>query len=102
MKKYKYLFGPVPSRRFGRSLGIDLTPYKTCNFDCIFCQLGKTTAKTMERREYVPVEEVIEELDDWIKSSAEADYITLAGSIDSSRMRASKVWRARIRRAWPS
>ncbi len=80
MKKYKYLFGPVPSRRFGRSLGIDLTPYKTCNFDCIFCQLGKTTAKTMERREYVPVEEVIEELDDWIKSSGEADYITLAGS----------------------
>ncbi len=80
MKKYKYLFGPVPSRRFGRSLGVDLTPYKTCNFDCIFCQLGQTTAKTMERREYVPVQEVLEELDDWIKSSGEADYITLAGS----------------------
>ncbi len=80
MKKYKHLFGPVPSRRFGRSLGIDLTPYKTCNFDCIFCQLGRTTAKTMERREYVPVVEVIEELGDWIKSSGEADYITLAGS----------------------
>ena len=45
MKKYNHLFGPVPSRRFGRSLGIDLTPYKTCNFDCIFFQLGKTTAK---------------------------------------------------------
>ena len=80
MKKYSHLFGPVPSRRFGRSLGVDLTPYKTCNFDCIFCQLGRTTAKTMERREYVPVEEVIEELGDWIKSSGEADYITLAGS----------------------
>jgi len=40
--KYRYLFGPVPSRRFGRSLGVDLTPFKTCDFDCIFCQLGKT------------------------------------------------------------
>ncbi len=80
MKKYNHLFGPVPSRRFGRSLGIDLTPYKTCNFDCIFCQLGKTTVKTMDRREYVPMAEVIAELGDWIKSSGEADYITLAGS----------------------
>ena len=80
MKKYKHLFGPVPSRRFGRSLGVDLTPYKTCNFDCIFCQLGRTTVKTMDRREYVPAGEVIEELGDWFKSSGEADYITLAGS----------------------
>ncbi|MEA2068890.1 MAG: radical SAM protein, partial [Verrucomicrobiota bacterium] len=80
MKKYKHLFGPVPSRRFGRSLGVDLTPHKTCNFDCIFCQLGRTTLKTMDRREYVPVEEVIEELGDWIESSGEADYITLSGS----------------------
>jgi len=80
MKSYKHLFGPVPSRRFGRSLGVDLTPYKTCNFDCIFCQLGRTTKKTIERREYVPLEEVISELDDWIKTSGEADYITLSGS----------------------
>ncbi|MCK4563285.1 MAG: radical SAM protein [Verrucomicrobia bacterium] len=80
MKKYNHLFGPVPSRRFGRSLGVDLTPHKTCNFDCIFCQLGKTTIKTVERREYVPTGEVLEELGDWIESSGEADYITLAGS----------------------
>ncbi len=80
MKKYQHLFGPVPSRRFGRSLGVDLTPYKTCNFDCIFCQLGRTTVKTMERREYVPTEKILEELGDWIQSSGEADYITLAGS----------------------
>ncbi|VGO19906.1 radical SAM protein [Pontiella sulfatireligans] len=80
MTKYKHLFGPVPSRRFGRSLGIDLTPYKTCSFDCVFCQLGRTTAKTFERKEYVPVKDVIEELDDWLKSSGEADYITLSGS----------------------
>ncbi|MBN1295376.1 radical SAM protein [bacterium] len=76
----QYLFGPVPSRRFGRSLGVDLVPYKTCSFDCIFCQLGPTTHKTVTRREYVPVDRVIAELDTWIRSGAEADYITLSGS----------------------
>ncbi|MGB2988132.1 MAG: radical SAM protein [Phycisphaerae bacterium] len=57
-----YVFGPVPSRRLGRSLGVDLVPFKTCSFDCIYCQLGRTTCKTMERKPYVPVNEVIEEL----------------------------------------
>lgn len=80
MNGYKHVFGPVPSRRFGRSLGIDLTPYKTCSFDCIFCQLGRTAVKTMERKEYVSYESVINELDQWIKSEEETDYITLAGS----------------------
>ena len=75
-----HLFGPVPSRRFGRSLGIDLTPYKTCSFDCIFCQLGRTTNNTLERREYISTSEVIEELRDWIENDGHADYITLAGS----------------------
>ena len=80
MRNYKYLFGPVPSRRFGRSLGVDLTPHKTCSFDCIFCQLGRTTNKTLARKEYVPVDKVIEELDDWLKTDGNADYITLSGS----------------------
>ena len=80
MTKYKHLFGPVPSRRFGRSLGIDLTPHKTCSFDCIFCQLGRTTHKTVTRKEYVPTSEVIEELDDWLKADGTADCITLSGS----------------------
>jgi len=82
MKKntYKYLFGPVPSRRLGRSLGVDLTPFKTCSFDCIFCQLGRTTRKTLTRKEYVPVEKVIAELDEWLKTDNSADYITLSGS----------------------
>lgn len=79
-KKYRHLFGPVPSRRFGRSLGIDLTPHKTCSFDCIFCQLGCTTQKTLLRREYVPIDEVIEELDDWLRTDGSADYLTLSGS----------------------
>jgi wyosine [tRNA(Phe)-imidazoG37] synthetase (radical SAM superfamily) len=78
-KKYRYLFGPVPSRRFGRSLGIDLTPHKTCCFDCVFCQLGRTPAKTIIRGEYVPTDAVLSELDRWLRSGGEADYMTLSG-----------------------
>ena len=80
MQKYHYLFGPVPSRRFGRSLGVDLTPRKTCTLDCVFCQLGRTTDKTMTRKEYVPVDAVLAELAAWIKENGKADYITLSGS----------------------
>ena len=76
----KYLFGPVPSRRFGRSLGIDLTPHKTCTLDCVFCQLGRTTCKTRSRQPWVPVAEVIDEIDDWLDRDGEADYLTLSGS----------------------
>ena len=79
-KKYRYLFGPVPSRRFGRSLGVDLTPYKTCSLDCIFCQLGRTTQKTVVRKEYVPTDVVLSELQEWLNKDGEADYITLSGS----------------------
>ncbi len=80
MTRYKHLFGPVPSRRFGRSLGIDLTPFKTCSFDCIFCQLGRTTRLTTDRSQYIPLKQVLAELDDWKKSDGTADIITLAGS----------------------
>ena len=80
MKNYKYLFGPVPSRRFRRSLGVDLTPYKTCSLDCVFCQLGRTVKKTISREEYVPIEEVLLELGEWLESGGQADYITLSGS----------------------
>ena len=54
----KYIFGPVPSRRLGRSLGVDLVPLKTCSYDCIYCQLGNTTCKTMKRKERVPLDGV--------------------------------------------
>ncbi len=77
---YRYLFGPVPSRRFGRSLGIDLTPHKTCSLDCVFCQLGRTPAKTLERKAYVPATEVISEIDHWLRNDGQADYLTLSGS----------------------
>lgn len=80
MKTYRYLFGPVPSRRFGRSLGIDLIPRKTCSLDCVFCQLGRTTRKTLTREEHVPVKEVLDEIDDWLKAGGKADFLTLSGS----------------------
>ncbi|HOW98486.1 MAG TPA: radical SAM protein, partial [Kiritimatiellia bacterium] len=80
MTAFRHLFGPVPSRRFGRSLGVDLTPLKTCTLDCVFCQLGHTSCKTLERREYVPVAEVTTELARWRDEGGQADYITLAGS----------------------
>jgi len=50
---YHHLFGPVPSRRLGRSLGVDLVPFKTCTYDCVYCQLPTTTDKTCRRRQYV-------------------------------------------------
>jgi len=80
MGEKKYLFGPVPSRRLGRSLGVDLTPYKTCSLDCVFCQLGRTTEKTVIRKEYAPTDAVIAEIERWLKKGGKADYITLSGS----------------------
>ena len=58
----RHVYGPVPSRRLGRSLGVDLVPFKTCSYDCIYCQLGRTTNNTTTRAEYVPVEGVLAEL----------------------------------------
>jgi wyosine [tRNA(Phe)-imidazoG37] synthetase (radical SAM superfamily) len=73
-----YIFGPVPSRRLGRSLGIDLVPFKTCTYDCIYCQLGRTTNKTTQRKEWVPTDDVINQLSRKLDSNP--DYITLSGS----------------------
>ncbi len=81
MKKNKqYVFGPVPSRRLGRSLGVDLIPVKTCTFDCIYCQVGRTTNKTIERKEYVPFDEVLLQIKEALNNEVKPDYITLAGS----------------------
>jgi wyosine [tRNA(Phe)-imidazoG37] synthetase (radical SAM superfamily) len=77
----KYLFGPVPSRRLGLSLGVDLIPPKTCPFDCIYCEVGPTTVKTRERREYIPAAAILAELEDYFGSSGPVpDFVTLAGS----------------------
>jgi len=72
------VFGPVPSRRLGRSLGVDCVPFKTCPYDCIYCQLGATTEKSITRRSFVPVDDVLNELAGKLETNP--DYITLAGS----------------------
>jgi wyosine [tRNA(Phe)-imidazoG37] synthetase (radical SAM superfamily) len=59
---YNYLFGPVPSRRLGISLGIDLVPMKTCSLNCIYCECGRTTHLTVARKEYTPFKAVQSEL----------------------------------------
>ena len=77
---YKYLFGPVPSRRLGMSLGIDLIPKKVCSLDCVYCEVGKTTKLTTDRLEYVKYDKVIVELKDFMSSKPKIDYITFSGS----------------------
>ena len=74
-----YLFGPVPSRRLGRSLGVDLIPRKTCPFDCIYCEVGPTTRKTSQRLDY-QAEAIIAELAAYLRQGPPLDYITLTGS----------------------
>lgn len=77
---YKYLFGPVPSRRLGMSLGIDLVPHKVCSLNCIYCECGRTTNLTTKRKEYVPFNEVIKELEHFMNNNPAPDYITFSGS----------------------
>ncbi len=77
---YKFLFGPVPSRRLGMSLGVDLVPYKVCSLNCIYCECGFTTNLTIERNEYVPYNEVIQELKRFLSDKPALDFITFSGS----------------------
>ena len=78
----KYIFGPVPSRRLGQSLGIDTIPLKTCNWNCVYCQLGRTIPLTNERKEYVPAEDIILEAEQVLRSSQTdaIDWVTFVGS----------------------
>jgi len=78
--KSQYLFGPVPSRRLGRSLGVDIVPLKTCSQNCIYCQLGIDAETTTERKAYVAIDAVLAEIAGRIKTGLDADYITLSGS----------------------
>jgi wyosine [tRNA(Phe)-imidazoG37] synthetase (radical SAM superfamily) len=80
----KYIYGPVKSRRLGLSLGISLTPYKICDFDCIYCQLGKTEEPVVTRKEYARTEDILNELKSWWENNTEVkkilNYITISGS----------------------
>jgi wyosine [tRNA(Phe)-imidazoG37] synthetase (radical SAM superfamily) len=79
----KYIYGPVKSRRLRVSLGISLMPYKICDFDCIYCQLGKTNCLTVTRKKYIGTDDILEELRAWLgNNSQEAEglnYITISG-----------------------
>lgn len=77
---YKYLFGPVPSRRLGISLGVDLVPHKVCSLDCVYCECGPTRKLTLDRKEYILYEKVITELDHYFTHNPDPDYITFSGS----------------------
>lgn len=77
---YRHIFGPVPSRRLGTSLGIDLVPLKTCNLNCIYCECGRTTRQTADRREYVSLVEVRAELIHYLAGNPAPDYLTFSGS----------------------
>jgi wyosine [tRNA(Phe)-imidazoG37] synthetase (radical SAM superfamily) len=78
----KCVFGPVPSRRLGQSLGIDAIPLKTCNWNCVYCQLGRTSPLTNERKDYFPPEEIAAEVRETLEAHqpGEIDWVTFVGS----------------------
>jgi len=76
----RHVFGPVNSRRLGRSLGIDIVPFKLCSLNCVYCECGSTTALTSSVREYVSAEDVCGEIDAVLSGSPELDVITFSGS----------------------
>jgi wyosine [tRNA(Phe)-imidazoG37] synthetase (radical SAM superfamily) len=77
---YKYLFGPVPSRRLGMSLGVDLVPKKVCSLDCVYCEVGKTSKLSLDRKEYILLDKIKEELSSYFQNNPDPDFITFSGS----------------------
>ena len=80
----KMVYGPVPSRRLGRSLGVNSIPLKTCNYSCVYCQLGRTTHVTNQRRDFFPPEEILNEIKRAIevkggRGGGEIDFVTFIG-----------------------
>jgi len=81
MKKIRsYIYGPIRSRRLGSSLGVDMVPHKTCPLDCVYCECGATTVHTIERREYINTDSIINEIDDYLSNADPPDYVTFGGS----------------------
>ena len=78
----KYVYGPVPSRRLGQSLGIDTIPLKTCNWNCVYCQLGRTEPLVNQRDDYFPPDEILTEIREVLDSHkpGEIDWVTFVGS----------------------
>lgn len=79
MGEMKYLFGPVPSRRMGLSLGVSPIPKKTCNYSCVYCQLGRTDKMTNTREEFFPLEDILAEFDAHVQNGGTHDVVTIVG-----------------------
>ncbi len=81
----KYVFGPVPSRRLGKSLGIDPIPMKTCNWNCVYCQLGRSTPLVNDRKDYAPVDDMIAEFESALNKHkpGDIDWVSIVGSGES-------------------
>ena len=79
-RPFQYVFGPVASRRLGRSLGVDVVPFKRCTLNCIYCQLGATLEPTLTRAEFVPLGDVVAEVARKLAAGVSPDYVTLSGS----------------------
>ncbi len=85
MTKHSFVYGPVPSRRLGLSLGINITPFKTCTLDCVYCQCGRTTKKTLERRSFFPVKDILAAVRSAVRQSQVANrkspisFLTFSG-----------------------
>jgi len=79
-KERKYTFGPVPSRRLGLSLGVDVIPNKLCSLDCIYCEVGVTDKRGLARKEYLPANEILAEVKAVIAEYPDLDHITISGS----------------------
>ncbi len=79
MCKPKWVFGPVSSRRLGCSLGIDVPPPGTCTYDCTYCQAGRTTTTTVQRKSYAPPDDVADEVCRVLAEKPGVDYVTFSG-----------------------
>ncbi|WP_253285580.1 radical SAM protein [Clostridium cochlearium] len=79
MDNFKYIYGPIPSRRLGLSLGVSPIPKKFCNYSCIYCQIGVTHNLTNTRREFFPLEDIINEFKRYISSDKNFDVVSIVG-----------------------
>ncbi len=79
MQDHRCVYGPVPSRRLGESLGISPIPKKACNYSCVYCQLGRTDTMTNTRSEFFPLQKIIEEFRQALEAGAYFDAVTLVG-----------------------
>ena len=91
-------YGPVPSRRLGLSLGLDLVPYKVCCYDCLYCQVGRTSELTVDRRDFIDPDEVAREVEEAMRTGGRAECVTLSGSGEPTLHRRLREVAAALRR----